>query len=263
MALHWQVALLGYRRFATYRAATLAGVFTNTVFGFLRAYVLVALFTSRTEVGGYDLRDALTYVFIGQAMLMTIQLWGWYDIALTIRSGDIVTDLSRPFDYQMYWLAQDLGRATYHAVFRGIPPFLLGMLVFDLRLPEHPLTWLYFVVSVFLAVCVSFALRFMLNLTAFWLLDYRGAGALMAGAWTFLSGFAVPIVFFPDWLRTVSNVLPFRAMLQVPLDVFLEKPGGSDVFGQLLIQAAWAVAILLVGRWLLARASRRVVVQGG
>ena len=43
MRLYWEVSRRGYRRFATYRAATLAGIFTNTAFGFMRAYVLVAL----------------------------------------------------------------------------------------------------------------------------------------------------------------------------------------------------------------------------
>ncbi len=46
MRLYWEVFRHGYRRWATYRAATAAGVFTNSVFGFLRAYVLVAVFAA-------------------------------------------------------------------------------------------------------------------------------------------------------------------------------------------------------------------------
>ncbi len=263
MRLYWEVAHRGYRRFATYRAATFAGVFTNSAFGFLRAYVLVALFASRPIVGGYDLSDALTYVFLGQAMLATISLWGWWEVAIAIRSGDIVTQLSRPFDLQAYWLAQDLGRALYHALFRGVPPFILGALVFDLRLPHSPIVWLAFAVSVVLAVAVSFALRFILNLVAFWLFDYRGVGALASGVWTFLSGFAVPIAFFPGALRAVAEALPFRAFLQIPVDIFLTKDTSFDLLGALALQAFWAVLLLSLGRFVLAAAMRRVVVQGG
>ena len=207
MRLYWEVAVRGFRRYATYRAATLAGIFTNTAFGFLRAYVLIALFASRDMVGGYDVDDALAYVFIGQGMLMTVYLWGWWEIALAIRSGNIVTDLSRPLNLQFYWLAQDMGRALYHALFRGIPPFLIGLAFFRFGLPNQPETWLIFALSVALAVCISFALRFMINLAAFWLTDYRGTGAIVIGVWTFLSGFAVPVVFFPSTLRTIANVL--------------------------------------------------------
>ena len=32
---------------------------------------------------------------------MTIFLWGWFDVALRVRSGDIATDLQRPLDFQL------------------------------------------------------------------------------------------------------------------------------------------------------------------
>ena len=263
MRLYWEVAVRGFRRYATYRAATLAGIFTNTAFGFLRAYVLLALFSSRDVVGGYDVDDALAYVFIGQGMLMTVYLWGWWEIALAIRSGNIVTDLSRPLNLQFYWLAQDMGRALYHALFRGIPPFLIGLAFFRFGLPNQPETWLIFALSVALAVCISFALRFMINLAAFWLTDYRGTGAIVIGVWTFLSGFAVPVVFFPSTLRTVANVLPFRAVFQTPIDVFLEQQEGLELVQAIVTQVGWAIALLLAGRLLFAVATRRLVVQGG
>ena len=44
----------GYRRYAAYPAATWAGILTNTVFGFIQAYVLLALFETRDDIGGYD-----------------------------------------------------------------------------------------------------------------------------------------------------------------------------------------------------------------
>ena len=263
MRLYWEVGRRGYQRFATYRAATVAGVLTNSAFGFLRAYVLLAVFASRTDIGGYDRADAVTYVFVGQGMLAAISLWGWWEVALAIRSGDIITQLSRPFDLQGYWLAQDLGRALYHSLFRGIPPFLLGALVFDLRLPHSPVIWLAFAMSVVLAVAVSFALRFIINLLAFWLFDYRGVGALAAGVWTFLSGFAVPIAFFPGSLRTVADWLPFRAFVQIPIDIFLGKQSDFDLVAVLALQAFWAVLLLALGRLVLSAAMRRVVIQGG
>ena len=263
LRLYWEVARRGYQRYATYRAATFAGVFTNTVFGFMRAYVFVALYTGMSRVGGLSLSDTLTYTFLTQGILMVVYLWGWWEIALTIRSGDVVTDLSRPFDYQAYWLSQDLGRATYHAIFRGIPPFIVGALVFHLALPHNPLVWLLFVLSLGLAVCVSFAFRFIVNLSAFWLLDYRGIGAITAAIWTFLSGFAVPVAFFPGTLQTAARALPFVAMLNTPVEVFLQRQHGLAVACVIATQAGWAVLLLLAGRLLLAAAMRKVVVQGG
>ena len=48
MRLYVEVARRTYARTSTYRSATVAGVFTNTVFGFLLAYVLQAVYAERT-----------------------------------------------------------------------------------------------------------------------------------------------------------------------------------------------------------------------
>lgn len=263
MRLWWEVARRGFRRYATYRWATFAGVFTNTIFGFIRAYVLIALFAAVPRIGSYDRSDALTYTFLVQGLIMPLYLWGWMEIAESVQSGQIATDLYRPLDYQIYWLFQDLGRALYHLVMRGVPPFVVAALVFDLRLPEQPVTWLAFAASVALAVIVSFAMRFMVNLSSFWIIDVRGVHALGAALWTSLSGFIIPIAFFPDALRDVIRLLPFVAMIEMPIEVFLEHARGVDLLATLAIQAAWAGVLLLAGRFVLATATRKLVVQGG
>lgn len=240
------------------------GLFTNSMFGFFRAYTFIALFAAAgSEINGFDLRDTLTYAFVTQSMLTPIALFGTWDIATSIRTGAIVTDLFRPYDYQLWWLAQDLGRATYHAITRGIVPFVAGALVFELRVPEHPATWLIFLMSMALAVMVSFGLRFIVNVSMFWIMDHRGVGALLLTVWSFFAGFIVPITFFPGWLRSLAEVLPFIATIQLPIEIFLEKQQGAAALGLLAFQLGWALALLGAGRALLAVAARRVVTHGG
>ena len=262
MRVYWELARVGYLRQTAYWGATCAGVFTNTVWGFMISFVQLALFAAHTRVAGYDATDALTYVWVSQGMLMTVYIWGgWVEIAQRIRTGDIATDFHRPVDFQGYWLAQDIGRALYHAIFRGIPPVLVASLVFHLRFPTSPLTWLVFAVSLLLAVCISFALRFLVNLSAFWILDHRGVASIASFAWPFLAGmYGIPLAYLPEPIYRVVSVLPFASMGQAPLSVFLEKPG---LVPTLALQAVWVVALLALGRVVLARAERRLVVQGG
>ena len=263
MRLDWEIARRGYRRYAAYPAATVAGAFTNVVFGFMKGYILVTVFAHRSHVGGYDTADTLTYVWLAQALIMTVYAFAWFDVALRIRSGDIAGDLTRPLDPLRYWLAFDLGRAFYHFVFRGVPPFIVGALAFHLRFPASPVVWVAFVASVALGVVVSFAFRFLYNLASFWLLDYRGAGLLAMIVSLLFSGMIVPLAFFPSWLATLAHALPFAAIVQTPIDVFLGKHRGFDLLGVLGLQLAWAAALLLVARAALAAGTRRLVVQGG
>ena len=263
MRLDWEVAKRAFRRWSTYRAATFAGIFTNTVFGFIQAYVLVAVYRRRDVIGGFDLTDALTFAFITQGFLMMVWVFNWTEISERIRTGDVVTDLYRPVDFQRYWLAQDLGRATFHALARGLPPYLLGALVFDLRITSDPVALAAFPICCLLAVVVSFGIRFMINLAAFWLLDIRGPNQILMVCWLFLSGFILPITFFPPWLEAFARATPFAAIVQLPVEVLLGKHDGLAILAVIAAQAAWAAVLLGAGRWVLAAATHKVVVQGG
>jgi ABC-2 type transport system permease protein len=262
MRLYLEVARRTYRRIATYRSATVAGVFTNTVFGFLLAYVLLAVYRERADVGGFDAVDAVTFTFVTQGLLMVLGMFSDTEIADRIITGDVIVDLQRPYDNQAWWASVSFGKAAYYGIFRGVPPFVMGAIVFDLQLPSviHAVA---FLVSAAFGVGVAFGWRYLVQLSAFWLLDVRGANQLAWLTAQFLSGAFVPIVFFPGWLEATARALPFASMLQLPVEVWLGRYDGIELLGVFATQLAWAGALVAAGRWVLSLAMRRVVVQGG
>jgi ABC-2 type transport system permease protein len=264
LPLYWAVSRRSFRRHSTYRGATFAGAFTNTVFGFIQVYVLLAVFRQRRDVGGLDAVDVVTFTFVTQGLLAVVSGFGPLELGERITSGDVVSDLYRPFDLQWWWLAQDVGRAAFQLLFRGIAPFAVGALAFDLRLPAGAGVWAAFALSLTLALGIGFAWRFALALSAFWLLDARGLVQLAGLVFLFFSGFLLPLQFFPGALRTVAGVLPFSAVVQLPVEVFLSRHRPPpDLLWVLARQAAWLVVLLTLGRSVMARAWRHVVVQGG
>lgn len=265
-AFYVAVAVRGFRRYATYRTATAAGVFTNTVFGLIISYSYIALWDQRPHLGGYTEPQVLTYAWTGQALLMTMAMMGGGfedELMERIRSGDIAVDLYRPADLQGWWLSADLGRAAFHLLARGAAPMVCGALVFHLALPADPLTWLLFLAAVALGVVVSFGIRFLVALSAFWLLDGAGVSQAVWLGGLFFSGMLLPLTVFPGRLGATARLLPWAAMLQVPADVLVGRHRGSGALAALAFEAGWAVVLLAAGRALQAVAARRVVVQGG
>ncbi len=263
MRLYYEIARRSFDRHLTYRAATLAGLATNGFFGLMRTYLFIGFYGAQATVSGWTEQDALIFVWLGQALLMPVFIFGWFEIALTIRSGDIVSDLSKPFDYYSFWLARDAGRALYHALFRGVPTFLFGAILFQLTLSTEPLRWLAFLLSIVLAVWISFGMRFLTNLSAFWLLDYRGPSYALIFANGLLSGLLVPLTYWPEWAETTARLLPFAGLVQIPVDVILGKANGVQLLEALSLQFGWALALMLAGRLVLSMAVRKVIVQGG
>jgi ABC-2 type transport system permease protein len=115
-----------------------------------------------------------------------------------------------------------------------------------------------------LATVICFGCRFLVNAAAYWLLDARGPQA----AWTLTSG-VLGGLYFPIWFlpRPAALALvvgtPFPSVIQLPLDVLVERGPPAEQALLLAVQAGWAVAILALCRWVQARGERKLVVQGG
>ncbi|WP_431974973.1 ABC transporter permease [Micromonospora haikouensis] len=258
------IARSGFRRYATYRQAALAGAVTNIVFGFLRCYILLGAAGAAGTAAGYDRAQFATFVWAGQGMLAVILLWGRPELAERIRTGDVASDLLRPVHPVTGYLATDLGRAGWACVSRLLPPVLVGPLFFDVYLPARWSTVPLFVVSATVAVVLCFGCRFLVNATAYWLQDVRGPQILWTLGSGVLAGLYFPLPFLPDGLfLALQLATPFPSLLQTPLDVLVERDPAGVQAGLVGVQVGWAVAILALCRLVQRRAERRLVVQGG
>jgi ABC-2 type transport system permease protein len=211
------LAATEFRRFSTYRLAILAGVVTQSVFGFIRLSVLFAAISAAGgTLAGYDQLSASTYVWLGQALLAPIAIFAWTEIADRVSSGEIAVDFARPVDLLLAWWARDLGRASFQLMTRGLLPLIIGAVTIGLALPQSWTAYPLGLISLILAVSISFVVRFLVNLIAFWTFDVRGFVNLYLVVVGPLCGLLVPVHLFPEWLRIIAYATPFPSMLQSP-----------------------------------------------
>jgi ABC-2 type transport system permease protein len=265
VGVYWAIGVRSFRRFSTYRIATASGAFTNTVFGFILCGIYLTLWHERPGLGGYDVSDALTFVWLQQGLLMPIGIFGattTVELGARVRSGEIAVDLYRPTRLLLWWLSLDLGRAMFQLVVRGGAPLLVGALVFDLRFPSDLITWCAVAVGLVFAILVSFGTRYLVALSGFWITDSRGTEALALILSCFFSGMILPLVVFPGWIGEVARATPWAATLQVPIDIWLGRnPGG--IASALVFQLGWILILLLICQLATTVATRKVVIQGG
>jgi len=263
MRLFWELVKLSFQRQLTYRAATLAGLATNFFFGLLRAALMTALYGPRQEVAGLSLEAAVTFTGLTQATIAFLSLFRWYEVMNSVYSGDISSDLLKPMDYFTFWLAQDLGRAIVGFIMRGLTIMVAYALVFDITLPRSPQQWLALAATLVLSWLVSFSWRFLVNLAAFWTPNALGVGRFALGWSWFLSGFLMPLRFFPDWFINLCNLTPFPAMINTVVEVYLGVLTGPELIQALLTQLLWAVILIGAGQLVLRAGVRKLVIQGG
>lgn len=263
LRLLWELVRRSFQRQLTYRAATLAGLATNFFFGLLRVAVMVALYGARTEVAGMDLAAAITYTGLAQAVITYLSIFGWYDLMRSVNSGEVAADLLRPLGYFRYWLALDLGRAVTAFLLRGLTIMIFYALVFAITVPHGFVQWGALLVTLLLSWLLSFAWRFLVNLTAFWTPNAIGVGRFAFGIAWVLSGFFMPLRFFPDWFQTLCHLTPFPSMVNTTIEIYLGLLTGGALVWALAVQLFWIIVLIAICQLTLRAGVRKLVIQGG
>lgn len=259
-----------FRTLLQYRAAALAGLWTQFFFGIVFISVYEAFYASTAEPQPLAFAQVVSYVWLGQALLALLPWNVDNEVRAMLRSGSVAYELARPVDLYNLWFVRALAWRTAPTILRAVPMAVVAMLVLPLvGLDEWRLTppgianGLAFVLSMTCTLLLSCALSTLVNITMIWTLAADGAVLILTVLVTILSGMLIPLPLFPDWAQPVLMALPFAGLVDLPYRIYLGDIALGGLPGVLLHQLGWTAALVLLGRRLLAGAMRRVVVQGG
>jgi len=259
-----------FRMLLQYRAAAVAGVFTQIFFGFVLIMVYEAFDRSTTAARPLPFAQVASYVWLGQALLATLPWNADSEVRAMVRSGAIAYELCRPIDLYNLWYARAIALRTAPTVLRVVPMTVFAMVVLPLigldewRLAPPTLgAGLAFACALVCAVMLGCAITALINISLLWTLSGEGIVMVTTSAVSLLSGMIVPLPLFPDWAQSVLQWLPFAGLADLPFRVYTGNIPLDALALVLARQLGWTVVLVAAGRWLLARGMRRVVVQGG
>jgi ABC-2 type transport system permease protein len=169
----------------------------------------------------------------------------------------------KPLDFHFHMLARSAGEMLFSLGILALPSFVIAYYLFDLWLPGDVTTSLLFTASLVLSFCVFFHISFLLGTLSVVTLDIRSIAWAYYSVVTFFSGQMVPLWLFPDFLRKISEALPFQAVYYIPMSIYIKTLSGRDSLQALGVQAFWAIVLFLISRWAWSRVHARLTVQGG
>lgn len=215
------------------------------------------------EIAGYDLAQILTYMAVAWLIRSVYFSRVDHEIAEEVRQGDVVRHLLRPVDFQLARMAEAFGESAFRLAALTLPSAFLVFLFFPVALPAGFAAAAGFAVSLLLSFVLFFELSYLAGLSA--ALTENAAGLLRAkaAAVELLSGLLVPLSFFPPWAEAALRWLPFRAIADVPLNLYLGRYAGREALLMLALQAGWAAGLYLIGRFAWGGIVRRLTIQGG
>lgn len=262
-----------FRTLLQYRAAALAGAGTQFFWGLIRIMVLEGFYRSTVATAAipFTFPEAVAYVWLGQATF-TMQPYNLdREVRVMVRTGTVAYELLRPLDLYGLWYGRTLAWRSAPMALRILPMMVLASLLLPLvglgewalRPPAGAAAAAVWLLSMAGALAVSCALTTLMSITLLWTISGEGIAILMGSLVALLSGMVLPLPLFPDWMQPALRLLPFGAIMDLPARLYSGHLPPSEAGWVLAHQAIWTALLVLAGRALLARAARRVVIQGG
>ena len=263
MISYWAALSARFRALLQYRAAALAGMATQLFWGLIRVMIFEAFYRSTTAGQPMSAGEVMTYIWLGQAFFAILPSRADDDMREQIRSGGVGYELLRPVDLYAFWYCRSLAWRSAPVLLRAPPLIVFALLLVNM---DPPASWdsaAAFALSMCAAILLSAAFTTLFNITLMWTISGDGVNALAPAFVMVLSGMLLPVPLYPDWAQTALNILPFRGLMDTPFRLYMGHIPSSALALHLAHQLAWTVAIVILGRWILSRGIRRLVIQGG
>ncbi len=250
-----------------YRAAAWAGIATQFAWGGMTILMYRAFYKTGADRFPMTMEEISSYIWLQQALLAMFMTWFYdNDIFESITSGGICYELCRPCDLYNMWFVKNMAIRLSRVVLRCGPVLLFAMCLpspYGIRLPADWISGLLFPGAMILGFLVLIAFSMLVYISAFFTISPLGIRTLATSVMEFFAGAVIPIPFFPEWLQPVMNALPFASMQNTPFLIYTGHLSPREAISRMGLQLLWLVALVAAGRLSMARALKKVVVQGG
>lgn len=250
-----------------YRAAAIAGIVTQFTWGALEILLFKAFYEADASAFPMSFTALSSYIWMQQAFLALFMTWFLEnEIFDSIQNGNIAYELCRPINLYNMWFMRSMANRLSRAVLRCMPILLFASFLpkpYGLTLPKNVLSTVWFIITMILGFLVVVAFCMLIYIVTFFTISPLGVRIIAVSLVEFFAGSVIPIPFLPNGIRQVFELLPFASMQNVPLRIYSGNITGFDIYYTVGLQIFWFLVLTFIGKSLLHKALKRVVVQGG
>ncbi len=248
-----------------YRAKALSGIVTQLFWGIMYVCLYTAFMKNGT-VNGFTLAQMTTYVWLGQAFYSVKYVGIGKNVAKEIVSGDVCYKFTKPIDLYNLWFSEYLGEKLSSMLLRFPLVVVIAFLLpagWGLSLPANFWAFVLFLVSMVIALFTVVAISmFTVNLI-FKTQSQKGVVMMVTTLCSILNGSFLPMPLLPQSIQNVLNYLPFRFTADLPFRIYMGNVSLADGLIAVGMSIVWLVILVVVGKLLIKKSLKKVVIQGG
>ena len=246
-----------------YKFDVYGNIIMQTIIMIATAFFWKALFKNAESMGGVSVDTMLTYTVISSMISVVLITNVEWRITESVQTGAIAIDLMRPVNIFGVFFAENLGSVTALFFQNLLPIFIIGSLFIKLPAPRSAPQFMLFLISLVLAFFINWYLSVIFGMFSFKVIEMSALIQVKKHLVRLLSGSMIPLWFFPNWLRSVLEILPFPYIYQLPLSIYVGHYTSESLVRGLIIQILWVMVLFLIETRLEKQAIKHVMVQGG
>ena len=249
-----------------YRMAAITGSLVGIFWAIVEVVIYRVFYMyGHPPTDGLTLTQVISYAWLGQVLFMLQPMSVDGDILTKITSGDVGVELCRPLDLYGHWFAKTAaGRLS--GWIRGVITLVVGLLVpmgWGLGAPASWEGFCLFVVSVFCAFLLCASYGMLITAVRVGLTWGEGPTWMLLLLGGVLSGGYLPLQLWPQALQGILLLQPFAGYMDIPLRLYMGSMPLSQAGWALLLQVVWTAVFIVLGKAIMQRKIRNVIVQGG
>jgi ABC-2 type transport system permease protein len=254
-----------YLNFGTYYTFEF---YTSILAEIIMLAVIYSLWSALYAQGGAGIEatreQLISYAVIGMLFTRFVMFGGCHVyISDKIRRGTIDSDIVHPINMQLHMFIRDLAEKGSRFVMFLLPISLLFLFISGTWIPLDFYRLVLFIVSVALAFVILFAINYLFGMLAFVTLNIQNVSFAFGALICFLAGQIIPLWMFPDSLRRIVLMLPFRSIFDVPMSIYIGHLNGPQLQQAIARQIVWLVILIILGQLCWKMVQKHVISQGG
>lgn len=250
-----------------YRAAALAGVATQFVWGFMYIMMYHAFYEGDAASFPMSFSATASYIWLQQSFFSMFATWMMEnEIFDAILNGNISYELCRPVNIYNMWFSRSVANRLSRAVLRCFPILAVAIFLprpYGLSAPASMTHFFLFLLTMLLGLGVTVSFCTLIYILAFFTLSPQGLRVLFLAAVDLFAGAIIPIPFFPKQIQYLLELLPFASMQNVPFRIYSGHLARAAMQKAIFLQVFWFLIVTLTGKLLYRLAEKRVTLLGG
>jgi len=252
---------IGFAEAVAYRAEMLIWVLATTM-----PLVMLALWTSvarEAPVGRFGQAEFTAYFLSNFIVRQLTGSWAAWEMNFEVRQGRLAMRLLRPIEPIFSYAVENLTAMPLRLVVAVPVAGVMLWAVGTSHLPKDGLLWLLCAVALLGGWLITFLINVIIGCLSLFMESSLKVMDVYFVIFMVFSGYLVPVEIFPESLRRVVEVLPFRFQIGLPVELLTNTYGHAQALEMIFRQWLYVGVLGLLSYVLWRRGLMRFAAYGG